>query len=293
MDEFVENLKKMKRQGNSQEGKRPITNKRKKIDLTSQAKMTEEKRKLKRQPERELKKRPERQRESRQRPESNLVPPSQEKKKRPLERKTAPKKKRRKLSPEEIERRRKKKQKEQILEIIKFILPVIIMAAIVFIFIFKTSPHMVDGDSMNPTLIDGDKVIVTRTKKPERYDIITFDPPVDSDFQYVKRVIGMPGDAVWVNGSDLFINEGGKVPENIEEASANELPDGTIKVTLSSKALEQMGNIEKIPDDCYFVLGDNRNNSTDSRDFGLVGSSSIEGVVSFRYGPMGSIGWVN
>lgn len=293
MDEFVENLKKMKRQGNSQTGKRPITNKRKKIDLASQAKRAEEKRKLKRKSEQELKERPDKQLKAPQRPEKQSLDSEKPKKKRPPERKPAPKKKRRKLSPEEIERRRKKRQKEQILEIIKFILPVIIMATIVFIFIFRTSPHMVDGDSMNPTLVDGDKVIVTRTKKPERYDIITFDPPVDSDFQYVKRVIGMPGDAVWVNGSELFINEGGKVPEDMEETTANALPDGTIKVTLSSKALEQMENIEKIPDDCYFVLGDNRSNSTDSRDFGLVGSSSIEGIVSFRYGPMGSIGWIS
>ncbi|MGL4695906.1 signal peptidase I [Enterococcus larvae] len=289
MDEFVENLKRMKREGDSQAGKRPMTNKRKKIDLAGQTKKTEEKRKLKRKPESELKKRP----EAQEAPGRPRVTENKVKKKKPVERKTGPKKKRRKLSPEEIERRRKKRQKEQILEIIKFVLPVVIMAAIVFVFIFKTSPHMVDGDSMNPTLINGDKVIVTRTKQPERYDIITFDPPVDSDFQYVKRVIGMPGDAVWVNGTDLFINEGGNMPENIEETAANNLPDGTIKVTLSSKALEQMEQIDKIPENCYFVLGDNRTNSTDSRDFGLVGSSSIEGIVSFRYGPLSSIGWIS
>ncbi|MBP1046815.1 signal peptidase I [Enterococcus sp. BWM-S5] len=289
MDEFVENLKRMKREGDSQAGKRPMTNKRKKIDLAGQTKKTEEKRKLKRKPESELKQRP----EAQEAPERPRVIENKVKKKKPVERKTGPKKKRRKLSPEEIERRRKKRQKEQILEIIKFVLPVVIMAAIVFVFIFKTSPHMVDGDSMNPTLINGDKVIVTRTKQPERYDIITFDPPVDSDFQYVKRVIGMPGDAVWVNGTDLFINEGGNMPENIEETAANNLPDGTIKVTLSSKALEQMEQIDKIPENCYFVLGDNRTNSTDSRDFGLVGSSSIEGIVSFRYGPLSSIGWIS
>lgn len=292
MDEFVENLKKMKRKGDSQTGKRPITNKRRKIDLAEQARR-EERRKLKRKLEREAEQQQERAKKELQAAKKPLVPLEKEKKKEPVERKKRPKKKRRKLSPEEIERRRKKRQKEQILEIIKFVLPVIIMATIVFIFIFRTSPHMVDGDSMNPTLINGDKVIVTRTKKPERYDIITFDPPVESDFQYVKRVIGMPGDAVWVNGSDLFINEGGNLPENAEEITANNLPDGTIKVALSSKALDQLRNIDKIPDDCYFVLGDNRGNSTDSRDFGLVGSSSIEGIVSFRYGPLSSIGWIS
>ncbi|GGC93359.1 signal peptidase I [Enterococcus wangshanyuanii] len=210
------------------------------------------------------------------------------------ERVTPPKKrKKRKLTKEEIEKRRKKKRKENIIEIIKFMLPVVLVAVLVFFFILNTSPHMVDGDSMKPTLMDKDRVIVRRTKIPERYEIITFKPPVKSEFQYVKRVIGMPGDLVWTEGNDLFINHQAEtLPKESEMSAASELPDGTIKVNISDESLEQMSQLNKIPTGHYFVLGDNRNNSSDSRAFGLVDGKAIEGVVSFRFAPFSTIGWI-
>ncbi|MGG5343123.1 signal peptidase I [Enterococcus sp. AZ192] len=203
------------------------------------------------------------------------------------------KRKKRKLTKEEIEKRRKKKRKENIIEIIKFMLPVVLVAVLVFFFILNTSPHMVDGDSMKPTLMDKDRVIVRRTKIPERYEIITFKPPVKSEFQYVKRVIGMPGDLVWTEGNDLFINHQAEtLPKESEMSAASELPDGTIKVNISDESLEQMSQLNKIPTGHYFVLGDNRNNSSDSRAFGLVDGNAIEGVVSFRFSPFNNIGWI-
>ncbi|ALS37121.1 signal peptidase I [Enterococcus rotai] len=213
-----------------------------------------------------------------------------------LDRKAVPNKKKRKkkkLTKEEFEKRKKKKRKENIIEIIKFMLPVVLFAVLVFFFILNTSPHMVDGDSMKPTMLNGDRVIVRRTKEPKRYEIITFKPPVKSEFQYVKRVIGMPGDLVWTEGNDLFINhQAESLPKASELSAANELPDGTIKVNLSQDSLDQMAQFKKIPKGYYFVLGDNRNNSSDSRTFGLVDGQAIEGVVSFRFAPFNSIGWI-
>ncbi|OTN88248.1 signal peptidase I [Enterococcus sp. 7E2_DIV0204] len=213
-----------------------------------------------------------------------------------LDRKAGPSKKKRKkkkLTKEEFEKRKKKKRKENIIEIIKFMLPVVLFAVLVFFFILNTSPHMVDGDSMKPTMLNGDRVIVRRTKEPKRYEIITFKPPVKSEFQYVKRVIGMPGDLVWTEGNDLFINhQAESLPKASELSAANELPDGTIKVNLSQDSLDQMAQFKKIPKGYYFVLGDNRNNSSDSRTFGLVDGQAIEGVVSFRFAPFNSIGWI-
>ncbi|MFK4566590.1 signal peptidase I [Enterococcus sp. UD-01] len=212
------------------------------------------------------------------------------------ERKNQPrrkKNKKRRLTKQELQQLKKKKRKENIIEIIKFILPIIVFAALVFVFILNTSPHMVDGNSMKPTLLDGERVIVRRTKQPQRYEIITFQPPVDSEFQYVKRVIGMPGDMIWTEGSDLFINPQAKtLPKLSENSAAKELPDGTIKINLTEESLEQLSQFKKIPKGYYFVLGDNRDNSSDSRSFGLVTGNAIEGVVSFRYTPFSRIGWI-
>lgn len=203
------------------------------------------------------------------------------------------KRKKKKLTKEEFERRKKKKRKENIVEIVKFLLPVVIFAVLVFFFILNTSPHVVDGDSMKPTLLDADRVIVRRTKEPKRYEVITFKPPVKSEFQYVKRIIGMPGDLIWTEGNDLFINhQAAALPEASDQSAASELPDGTIKINISEAALEQLSQLKKIPKDQYFVLGDNRNNSSDSRTFGLVDGQAIEGVVSFRFAPFDTIGWI-
>ncbi|MEI5994620.1 signal peptidase I [Candidatus Enterococcus mansonii] len=203
------------------------------------------------------------------------------------------KKKKRKLTKEEFEKRKKKKRKENVVEIIKFMFPIVLFAIFVFFFILKTSPHMVDGDSMNPTLKNGDRVIVRRTKEPKRYEVITFKPPVKSEFQYVKRVIGMPGDLVWTEDNYLFINpQAESLPKASELSAASELPDGTIKINVSADSLAQMSQLKKIPKGHYFVLGDNRNNSSDSRTFGLVDGKAIEGVVSARYAPFNQIGWI-
>lgn len=197
--------------------------------------------------------------------------------------------------PKKVVKKRKVQKNNNILEIVKFIIPVLILVIILVVIYLKTASHTVDGDSMNPTLLNGDRVIVTKGKKVERYEIITFDPPTESDFQYVKRVIGMPDDSIWITGNHLFINPKQNLKQSYSEliiSFIDELPDGTLKLDISDKCVEQLEGLRNIPEGKYFVLGDNRENSSDSREFGLVDEKSIEGAVSFRTGPLKRFGLI-
>ena len=140
---------------------------------------------------------------------------------------------------------------------IKEIIPyVIIIIIVVLIRTFIITPVRVDGDSMHPTLLDGEILLLKKyDKKFERFDIVVFE--YDSS-KLVKRIIGLPGDKVEYKNNTLYINN-----EIIEEVFLDE------DVKTSNFSLTQL-ELEKIPEDYYFVIGDNRNNSTDSRIIGPV-----------------------
>lgn len=134
------------------------------------------------------------------------------------------------------------------------------------------------GSSMEPTLIDAENLIVDkltyRFKDPERYDIIIFPYRDSSGRYYIKRVIGLPGETIYINErGDVFI-DGVKLEEDyIKEKATN--------AGLASVPLE-LGENE------YFVLGDNRNNSVDSRvpEVGLVTKDEIIGRAILRVWPI-------
>lgn len=159
------------------------------------------------------------------------------------------------------------------------------------LFLIKVTPHVVDGSSMFPTLENGDRIFVNKGELPKRYSIVTLDPLKKKKESYVKRVIGLPGDYIWIEGTSLFLNQE-KSTISIEERSskASQLPDGTIKITVNKEVAQQMKEMKQIPKDSYFVLGDNRNHSNDSRAFGLVSAKQIEGVASYRYYPFTRLG---
>ncbi|WP_375270016.1 signal peptidase I [Enterococcus sp. DIV0212c] len=159
------------------------------------------------------------------------------------------------------------------------------------------SAHRVDGQSMNPTLANSDRIFVFKDNQPKRYSIITFRPKEKPKESYVKRVIGMPGDAIWMDNNTLYINH--QLISETEQPLTNsdllgrKLPDGTIKVWLNQGLIKAFAGKQKIPEKKYFVLGDNRNHSSDSRSFGLVDASQIEGVVKWRYYPFNKIGVID
>ncbi|MCB5951341.1 signal peptidase I [Enterococcus sp. BWT-B8] len=154
--------------------------------------------------------------------------------------------------------------------------------------------HFVSGQSMEPTLQNGDRLLTHKGKAIHRYDIVTFDQETE-DSSYVKRVIGMPGDKVCLNKGRLYLVENLFSAVDLEELiHSGQLPDSTIVLQIDSEALcEQLKEIKEIPQDHYFVLGDNRNRSTDSRTLGFIKAEQIEGVVDIRYFPFNKAGFIH
>ena len=147
---------------------------------------------------------------------------------------------------------------------------------------FVAHQTWVEGDSMEPTLSDGDSIIIQKItysfSSPERYDVVVF--PVkeqglsEEDTYYVKRVIGLPGETVQIRNGKVFVNQWELLDDNYCLSEILDAGNAAEPVTLG-------------PDE-YFVLGDNRNMSTDSRsDFvGKVHRKDIVGKVCFRIWPL-------
>lgn len=177
-----------------------------------------------------------------------------------------------------------KKSKEWV-DWIKLIVAALIIALVVRKFFF--SPIIVDGPSMQPTLFDQDKMIVNKfiyaIKEPERFDIVIFHANDEKDF--IKRVIGLPGEHVEVKDNILYIN-GEEVEQPFLEP--DEENDHIYPIFTHDFTLEKLnGNYDAIPPNYVLVLGDNRNNSTDSRSssLGLVHVDDIVGKTSFIFWP--------
>ncbi|CDF20613.1 signal peptidase IB [Clostridium sp. CAG:609] len=157
--------------------------------------------------------------------------------------------------------------KEKIKEISPYVLIVVV---IVVIRIFIATPVKVDGDSMYNTLNDNDIVLLSKLSSIDRFDIIVLKEN-DNNATIIKRVIGMPGDKVKIRNNKIYINN--KIIE--DEYAYGETSDYD-EITLG--------------DDEYFVLGDNRLISKDSRYFGAIKKSDIKGKAVFRLFPFTRFG---
>lgn len=180
-------------------------------------------------------------------------------------------------------------------EVISILLSVVV-AYVLFILIrtFLFFPFEVVGKSMVPTLESGDRLILNRLGELDRFDVVVFPAPdtdTDSDNEeYVKRIIGIPGDEITYYKDDLFIN-GQLVEEHYLESL--KAADSESQVTNDFSLLDIPGSTSAVvPPESYFVLGDNRQVSKDSRMFGFVPEDEIEGTSSLRIWPFDKIGFL-
>ncbi len=163
-------------------------------------------------------------------------------------------------------------------EKLKELLPyIIIIFVVIFIKAFIVTPIKVNGESMMPTLHEKDIMLLNKTayyfNDPKRFDIVVIDLP---DEYIIKRVIGLPEEEIEYKDNKLYVN-GKVVKENIKNLQTKDFN------------IESLGSV-KVPKDSYLVLGDNRNNSYDSRELGFIPKDKIIGKTSLTILPISRFG---
>ncbi|MEI5995570.1 signal peptidase I [Enterococcus sp. 4G2_DIV0659] len=154
---------------------------------------------------------------------------------------------------------------------------------------FVFTPVIVKGHSMDPTLADGERVIALKNTEIQRFDIVTFPAPDEPKKNYIKRVIGLPGDTIEYKEDHLYIN-GKEVKEPYLDEFKGALTDDE-PLTYNFTLTEVTGQ-KKVPKGEYFVMGDNRRNSKDGRMIGFIPKEKILGDVKFVLWPLNRFGTI-
>ena len=158
-------------------------------------------------------------------------------------------------------------------ELLEAIAVAIIVSALLIIFVVQA--FYIPSESMEPTLEPGDRILVNKFiynfREPKRREIIVFNYPLDPQRKFVKRIIALPGDRIKIEEGKVFINGEQLKEEYVLENSYTDFAE------------------VKVPADNYFVLGDNRNNSKDSRYWGFVPEKNIVGHPFIIFWPLSRI----
>ncbi len=167
----------------------------------------------------------------------------------------------------------KKRKKSMIRELLETVISAGIIAFIIITFIGQVT--VVRGASMEPTLHDRERLIANkisyRFESPERNEIIIFKPPIGIKRNYIKRIIGIPGDKIEIVNGKIYVNDQ-VLKEPYVKYRSNENMPPTI-----------------VPADSFFVLGDNRPNSSDSRYWGFVPRKNVVGKAWVVFWPLNKI----
>ena len=162
---------------------------------------------------------------------------------------------------------------------------VVALAIFVVIYLFLFQPHQVKGASMEPNFHDGEYILTNkfeyRFSRPRRGDVIVFKSPQNPDIDYIKRIIGLPGDRVKLLNNHYFIN-------------SIQLDESYLSPTLYTYqgSFLREGDEISVPENHYFVSGDNRPRSSDSREWGTIDRSAIIGKSQLRYWPFNRFGLI-
>ena len=178
------------------------------------------------------------------------------------------------------------KEKNELWEWTKALLIAFAIAAFIRYFLF--TPIVVDGESMMPTLENGDRMIVNKFSykigEPKRFDIVVFHAPEQKD--YIKRVIGLPGDYIEYKDDQLYTN-GEAIDEPYLDKYKAEITEGNLTYDFNLKDIDP--SLDVIPEGYVFVMGDNRQYSKDSRHIGIVSTDEIIGNTSIVFWPLSEI----
>jgi signal peptidase I len=169
------------------------------------------------------------------------------------------------------EGKKRRSTRGMVIEILVIVAAAFAIAMLVQAFIVK--PFTIHQVSMEPTLLEGDRILLNRLtyhfRDPERGDVVVFHSPENKDEDLVKRIVAVAGDRLLIKDGHLYVNGGlQEEPYLFQQDFAGELPETTV------------------PEGRVFVLGDNRNNSGDSRLFGPIVTDSIIGTAICIYWPI-------
>lgn len=167
----------------------------------------------------------------------------------------------------------KKGKKSMIRELLETVISAGIIAFIIITFIGQVT--VVKGASMEPTLHNNERLVANkisyRFETPERGEIIIFRPPLEIKRNYIKRIIGVPGDKIEIANGEIYLND-----KKLEEAYVKNRSYENMPPTI-------------VPDNSFFVLGDNRPNSSDSRYWGFVPRKNVVGRAWVVFWPLNKI----
>ncbi|MBI4779595.1 signal peptidase I [Candidatus Falkowbacteria bacterium] len=171
-----------------------------------------------------------------------------------------------------------------VFELIKVV--VISLAIIIPVRYYLIQPFYVKGASMEPNFYDGEYILTDkvsyRFREPARGDVVIFKAPKNPELDYIKRIIALPGESIKIQNGDFFINN-----QKLNEVY---LPN---KTAFSGGLFLPQEKEIKIPQNSYFVFGDNRSHSSDSREWGPIQKSDIVGRAFLRYWPPQRIGVIS